>query len=218
VALTPKTVGAFVDYSRRLLMQSSDGRRSVRAHGHRAPDRAGDRPGCPERQRVEQPAARRAEHRGHRLRRRRHQRPALPTWDNIVDLESAVANANAPDGNRAYVTNTKVRGRLKQHAEVHGHQRPGDLDRPGRDERQPRVVSNQVPSNLTKGTAAGICSAIAYGNWADLIIGMWGGLDVLFDPYTGGIAGTKRLVALQDVDTSVRYPVSFAAMLDALTS
>ena len=66
--------------------------------------------------------------------------------------------------------------------------------------------------------ASGVCSAIFFGNWADLIIGMWGGLDLLVDPYTGSTSGTVRVIALQDVDVAVRHAASFAAMLDALTS
>lgn len=80
------------------------------------------------------------------------------------------------------------------------------------------LITNQVRSDLDKGSATGVCSALFFGNWADLIVGMWGGLDILVDPYTGGTAGTVRVVALQDVDVAVRHPQSFAAMLDALTA
>ena len=79
-------------------------------------------------------------------------------------------------------------------------------------------VTNQVPSNLTKGTANGICSALIFGNWADLVIGQWGALDIMVDPYTGSASGTVRVVALQDADIAVRNAASFAAMKDALTT
>jgi hypothetical protein len=80
------------------------------------------------------------------------------------------------------------------------------------------VVTNQVSSALTKGSSSGVCSAIFFGNWADLLIGMWGGLDLLVDPYTASTTGTVRVTALQDIDIAVRHPESFAAMLDALTT
>jgi hypothetical protein len=57
-----------------------------------------------------------------------------------------------------------------------------------------------------------------FGNWADLVIGMWGSLDLMVDPYTGSTAGTVRVVALQDVDVQLRNVVSFATMVDALTA
>ena len=82
----------------------------------------------------------------------------------------------------------------------------------------PVAVSNQVPSNLTKGTASGVCSAVVYGNFEDLLVGLWGGLDLLMDPYTGSLAGTRRLIAFQSCDIAVRHAESFAAMVDALTA
>lgn len=216
VALTPKTVGAFVDYSRRLLLQSSiaveafvrmDVARQIAMGidlGALNGSGASNQPrGVLQTSGIGSVAG--------------GTNGLAPTWDHIVALETAVANANAPGGSRGYLTNTKVRGKLKVTQKFTGTNGQeiwqGDTLNGA-----PARVSNQVPSNLTKGTAAGVCSAIAYGNWRDLLIGLWGGLDVLMDPYTGGTAGTRRLVALQDVDTTVRYPVSFAAMLDALTT
>lgn len=143
---------------------------------------------------------------------------AAPDWQDIVDLETAVSAANADVGTLAYLTNAKVRGKLKTTSKVSGENgfiwdggsTPLNGYRAG--------VTNAVPSNLTKGSASGVASAILFGNFADLIIGMWGGLDLLVDPYTGGTAGTVRVVTLQDVDIAVRHAVSFAAMQDALTA
>jgi hypothetical protein len=42
-----------------------------------------------------------------------------------------------------------------------------------------------------------------------LLIGMWGGLDILVDPYTASTTGTVRIVAMQSVDVAVRHAVSF---------
>jgi len=60
------------------------------------------------------------------------------------------------------------------------------------------IVSNQV--------AAGDAY---FGNFSDLLIGMWGGLDILVDPYTASTTGTVRIVAMQSVDVAVRNAVSF---------
>jgi hypothetical protein len=57
-----------------------------------------------------------------------------------------------------------------------------------------------------------------FGNFSDLVIGMWGTLDLLVDPYTGSSAGTVRVVTLQDVDVAIRNVESFATMVDALTT
>ena len=140
-----------------------------------------------------------------------------PTWANIIALESAVAVANADVGNLAYCTNAKVRGKLKsvEKATTTGMfvYTEGSTPLNG----YTSVITNQVSSTLVKGTSGSVCSAIFFGNWRDLLIGMWSGLDLLVDPYTGSTAGTVRVVALQDVDVAVRHPESFAAMLDALT-
>ena len=79
-------------------------------------------------------------------------------------------------------------------------------------------MSNNVPATLTKGTATSVCSAIIFGNWADLLIGMWGVMDVLADRVTLGKSGGLRIRVLQDVDVSVRHPESFASMKDCLTT
>ena len=140
---------------------------------------------------------------------------AAPTWANIVELESDVAIANADVGTMGYLTNAKVRGKLKTTSKVSGQN--GFIWEDGMLNGYTAAVSNQVPSNLTKGTSSGVASAIIFGNWADLIIGQWGTLDLMVDPYSGSTSGTVRVVALQDVDIAVRQAVSFSAMLDALT-
>jgi HK97 family phage major capsid protein len=220
VALTPKTVGAFTDYSRRLLLQSSlDVEAFVRADLAAILGQA-----------IQLAAINGAGASNEPLGLLNTSgigsvaggtNGAAPTYELMVDLESAVAIANADVGTMAYLTNAKVRGKLRKTQEfastngkavwTSGSER-GVGDVLGYD----AVVTNAVPSNLTKGTASGICSAIAYGNWADLMIGMWGGLDIMLDPYTGATSGTKRVIALQDVDVAVRRVASFAAMKDAL--
>jgi hypothetical protein len=146
-----------------------------------------------------------------------------PTYDHMVDLETAIANANADVGSMAYLTNTKVRGKLRKTQEfastngkavwTSGRER-GIGDVLGYD----AYTTNAVPSDLDKGTSTGVCSAIIMGVWSEFILGMWGGLDVMLDPYTGATAGTKRVVALQDLDFNVRHPAAFASMQDALTA
>ena len=141
-----------------------------------------------------------------------------PAWSHIVDLESQVANDNADVGSLLYLSNTKVRGKLKQIEKASGTAQYVYGDGPAPLNGYNTLISNQVPSNLTKGTASGVCSAVIFGNFADLIIGMWGGLDITVDPYSNSTTGTIRVVALQDLDIAVRHAESFAAMTDALTA
>lgn len=141
-----------------------------------------------------------------------------PTWQNIIDLETAVATANADVGSMAYLVNAKVRGKLKSTQKFSGTNGmpvwdSGSSPLNGYN----AAVTNAVPSNLTKGTSSGVCSAILFGNFADLMIGMWGTTDLIRDPYTASSSGGVRIVALQDVDVNVRNVESFATMVDALT-
>ena len=141
-----------------------------------------------------------------------------PAWSHVVQLETEVAQDNADVGTLGYLTNAKVRGKMKavEKAANTGLYLWGESSStPVNGYRA--EVTNAVPSNLTKGTSSGVCSAILFGNFADLVIGMWGGLDLMVDPYTGSTSGTVRVVALQDVDVAVRHAESFAAMVDALT-
>lgn len=53
------------------------------------------------------------------------------------------------------------------------------------------VVSNRVPSNLTKGTGTGL-SAMAFGDFSTAIVAGWGAIEILVDPYTA--SGTGQTV------------------------
>lgn len=222
VTMSPKTVGAFTDISRKLLLQSSiDVEGLVRSDLATVLGLEIDRVALNGSGTAPQPrgvlntvgigsvAGGTA--------------GAAPTWANIVSLWSAVAAANADYGTTGFVTNSKVVGKLMTTEKATGSGQfvcPGFPDAAGITNfgGARAVVSNQVPSNLVKGGSGTVCSAIAFGNWADLIIGMWGTLDLMVDPYSQSTSGTVRVVALQDVDVAVRHAESFAAMLDALTA
>lgn len=145
-----------------------------------------------------------------------------PTWDHIVDIETEVAIDNADIGTLGYLTNAKVRGKLKKtFVDAGSGERVwgkgmeagfGELNgyRAG--------VTNQVPSDLDKGTSTGVCSAIIFGNWADLLIGEWGAMEILVDPYSKKKQGLIEVTSFCMADIAVRHAESFAAMQDALTA
>ncbi len=142
-----------------------------------------------------------------------------PTWQHMIDLETAVAVANASVDNMAYLSNAKVRGKLKstqKFASTNGMPIWDNGSTPVNGYKA--AITNAVPSNLVKGTSGANCSAILFGNFADLMIGMWGTTDLIRDPYANSTTGGVRIVALQDVDVQVRNTESFATMVDALTA
>lgn len=222
VTMSPKTIGAFTDYSRRLLLQSSiDIEAFVRADLAQVialgillaainGSGSGNQPtGILNTSGIGSVAM--------------GTNGAAPTYDMAVDLETAVAVANADVGTLAYLTNAKVRGKLRK-TQVFSGTNGMPVWGNGRERGIGELlgydayVTNAVPSDLTKGTATGICSAGVFGNWADLMIGLWGGLDVMLDPYAGSTSGTKRVVALQDLDVAVRRVASFSAVKDILAT
>jgi len=141
-----------------------------------------------------------------------------PTWAHCVNIKKEVAKDNALMGSLGWLTNSDVIGKLQTTEKASGTAQFILGDDASRLCGYPVYETNQVPNNLDKGTSTGVCSALIFGNWADLLIGMWGGLDINVDTSTGSTSGTVRVVALQDVDIAVRHAQSFSAMLDALTA
>jgi HK97 family phage major capsid protein len=141
---------------------------------------------------------------------------AVPDWADIIDLESEVSIDNADAGSLGYITNTKIRGAMKKTSKVSGQN--GFIWEDGEMNGYPAYATNQVKSNLVKGNSGAVCSALFFGNWADLVDCFWAGLDLIIDPYTNSTSGDVLITALQDVDIACRRAVSFAAMLDAKSS
>lgn len=143
---------------------------------------------------------------------------AAPDWADMIDLESALADVNAAAGALHYITNSKVRGKLKKTVRVSSTDSRFIWEGSDINGYTP-LVSNAVSSTLTKGSSSGVCSAIFFGNVNDFVIGYWGGLMLeMVRDTTGAKAGQRTLVANSYYDAGVLRPKSFAAMLDALTA
>lgn len=48
-----------------------------------------------------------------------------------------------------------------------------------------------------------------FGNWSDVLVGEWGGLELNVDPYTHSLKGRIRFVIFKTMDVAVRHPESF---------
>jgi HK97 family phage major capsid protein/HK97 family phage prohead protease len=200
VSLTPKTVAAFTDYSRRLMLQSSiDVENMVRNDLARVLALKIDLAGL-------YGTGSNSEPLGLKLTTgigTENFAAAAPTFEEVVALESDVATANALLGSPVYLMNAAMRGGLKTTKKDAGS---GMFIMEGNEVNGYRgVLSNQV--------AAG---DLWFGNFADLIIGYFSGLDIMVDPYSNSTSGTVRVVAMQDVDIAVRHPESFSRGADTL--
>ena len=197
VTMSPKTVGAFSDISRKLLLQSSiDVENFVRndlalrlalAIDNKAfeGDGTSNTPtGVVNETGVGSVAFASAT-------------AGAATFGEVVDMESEVSQDNALLGNLSYITNAAQMGYLKQTKKDSGS--GIFLVEDSQLNGYPVLVSNQISTT----------GQMLFGNWADLMIGYWSGVDINVDTSTGSASGTLRIVALQDVDVAVRHGESF---------
>lgn len=138
------------------------------------------------------------------------------TYGKIVDLETAVGNANGLFGKPAYVTNSKVNGFAKQTPQIAGY--PLYLFNDGKTNGYDVAISNSIPSTLTKGTASQVCSALIFGNFEEVLVGGWGGLQFIVDPLTEKDKRVIEIAAFAYHDVFVRRPECFAAIADITTA
>lgn len=136
-----------------------------------------------------------------------------PTREHIVKLEGEIDQNNAHFGNLGYLTTPGVRTALKltklddgsgkfvweQREEVNGYA---------------ARVSTNVPSDLSKGDGTDL-HGIAFGNWAGMLIGQWGGLDLLVNPYTLDTVGKIRINLWTFYDVAIEREEMFALVKDA---
>lgn len=135
------------------------------------------------------------------------------TWPKVVELETKINSNNANRGKLAYLTNAKVIGAMKTTEKATNTAR-FILDVDGKVNGYDFDFTGLVPSNLTKGTASQQCSAMIFGNFEDLYIGQWGGLDLVVDPLTRAEYGDVRVILNAWNDVKVVEPKSFAAIKD----
>ena len=139
------------------------------------------------------------------------------TWAKVVALETKINAGNANRGKLGYLTNAKVIGDLKTIERASNTAR-FLLDDNGKLNGYPIDWTNLVPSNLTKGTTSSACSAMIFGNWEDLYIGHWGGVDIVVDPFTLAAQADVRFVLNSWDDCKVVENSSFAAIVDLTTN
>jgi HK97 family phage major capsid protein len=192
VNLTPKTVGAFVDYSRRLLLQASiDVESMIRADLAKIIALELDRAAIYGTGSTNQPLGL-----TNTTGIGTQTISTFGTFAEYIGMETDVATANADAGSMRYIINAAARGALKstslsgtearfvyENDEINGY---------------PVIVSNQLGTN-----------DCLFGDFSQFVVGMWSGLDLTVDPYAGSTAGTVRVIALQDVDFAVKQPGAF---------
>jgi len=126
--------------------------------------------------------------------------PNASIMNDFVIAEQALAEAGGLEGNLAYVAHPALMADLKRSAQVAavsaGMQ--GSL-------------INGYPTFFTNGcTKTGTASADFYfGDFSKLYMGMFGGLDIMVDPYSVAVNGQTRLVLNQYMDWGVSDGAGF---------
>lgn len=126
-----------------------------------------------------------------------------PTWADIVDFETQVAIDNADIGALGFITTPGVRGKWKTTVKEAG-QATYLMSESGTSNGYRTEITNQMPGNR-----------VIFGNWADLIIADWAGVDVVVDPYSLKKSGQIEITVTIWTDLGVRHPVSFCVSTDA---
>ncbi len=126
---------------------------------------------------------------------------AAPSWAKMVELETEVAADNAimPDSKLAYIANARVIAKLKTtlQSSLAGAQYLLSPDKTCNG--YPVLGTNIMPN-----------TSILFGDFSQVILGLWGGTEILVDPYSQSSARLVRLVASQACDYNWMHVESFA--------
>jgi HK97 family phage major capsid protein/HK97 family phage prohead protease len=123
---------------------------------------------------------------------------AYPTYGELVQMESEISSDNADVENMAYCANARFRGHCKTTEKFAGSNGAPIWETGNQVNGYRAEITNQVDQG-----------DVFHGNYADAVVGAWGGLDLTVDPYTHSRKGRLRIVAFQDVDVVFRRVESF---------
>lgn len=141
----------------------------------------------------------------------------VPTFAKLIDMTTECALDNALLGTLGWVTTPGMAGKMMQTLVASsagstfiwsGNQIAGSMAGYG------AIASNQVKATLGGGSDHGI----VFGNYADLVIGMWGAMELIVDIYARKKAGLVEVTSFQMVDILVRHPESFCVATGATIS
>ena len=205
ISMTPKTLGAFTDITRRLLIQTSlDAEMMVRSDLATSVALEMDRSGMYGSGSDGQPLGIRnitgvnaVTFTGGVTKTINSVSYDFGTFGQYVDMETLVATSNLDSGSMRYLLSAHARGALKQQPKI-GSTFPEFVFNNARVNEYETTISNQL-----------VGSNSFFGAFENAVYGLWSGLDITVDPYSQSQKGALRIVAFQDVDFAVRYPAAF---------
>jgi HK97 family phage major capsid protein/HK97 family phage prohead protease len=141
----------------------------------------------------------------------------VPTFGKLIDMITEVLKDNALAGSLAFATTPGMAGKLAQTVIAASTDTnmiwSGKLDN-GMLAGYTARASNQVSAVLGGGSEHGLI----FGNWSDALIGMWGALELVVDPYSLKKQGMIEVTSFQLCDIALRHPQSFCKATGATIS
>ena len=119
------------------------------------------------------------------------------TYDTILEAEEKLADANALEGQLAWVMAPNVRKAARQKPKL-GTGSSIPIYHEGKIDEYDADVTTQVADDEAY-----------FANWDDLICAVWGSITFLIDPYVKATSNQVRIIAREMMDVAVRHPKSF---------
>lgn len=137
-----------------------------------------------------------------------------PTFDKIVDLVAATKTANSYKPSMKFVGNSGVWAKLAKTRDYEvltdGAQTPKNVGAIGGSVRLLDTATNKVIGRDFVEANLMPAAKLLFGDFTQLSVCLWSGTDIIVDPYANDTNGGLRLVALQDSDILIKRPESFA--------
>jgi len=138
---------------------------------------------------------------------------AALTWADITDLVKTVEDANGVINQAAlgWLSNPKVKAKMANTVKVSSTDSVMLLNDPWNSIYGYRAeFTSNVPSNLNPGDGGTDASALIFGDFSQLMVGLFGSPSVMVDPYSEGDSGNVVIRVMQEVDVALRNAASFA--------
>ena len=138
---------------------------------------------------------------------------AALTWADITDLVKLVEEDNGVvnAATLGFLTNPKVKAKMANTVKVGSTDSVMLLNDPWNAIYGYKAeFTNNVPSDLDPGDGGSDASAMIFGDFSQLMVGLFGAPSIIVDPYSGSKSGDVQISVMQEVDVALRNAISFA--------
>lgn len=131
---------------------------------------------------------------------------AGPTWAQVLQIIEGVETANAL-GSHNWLVNPTAKAKLRGTLKVTGDAGAGFLLQGGQLGDYPVHTTN----NLPPGDSNGDNNSVIFGDWSQVLLGVWSELDILVNPYseTAYTKGNVLIRAMATCDIAIRHEEAF---------